>query len=80
MKSKIFFFISGLFFLGTLVSIAAKWSGSASINLGFPVNSTTTVIQLSGATKGWPVLLALILFMAALVFFVTATIRWVLAK
>ena len=80
MKSKILFFASGLFLLGTLASIALSWNGSAGINLGFPVNTTTNVIQLSGATKGWPVLLALILFMAALVFFVTAVLRWILAE
>jgi hypothetical protein len=80
MKSKILFFASGLFFLGTLASIAGAWHGTAGINLGFPVNTTTNVIQLSGATKGWPVLLALILLMTALVFFVTAVIRWILTE
>jgi hypothetical protein len=78
MKSKVLFLVSGLLFLGTLASIAVPWHGTAAVNLGFPVNASTTSMQLSGATKGWPVLLALVLLMSAIVFFVAAIIHWLL--
>jgi hypothetical protein len=80
MKSKLFFLISGLLAAGALACIVVPFNGSISVNAGFPVNTSTTVLQVSGATKGWPVLLALVLLIAAIVLFVTAVIRWLWAS
>ena len=78
MKSKLFFFISGISLLLCFGSLALKWNGNASVNVSFPVSGTS--VQFCGAAKGWTALLALLFLLAAIAFFVIAIIRWLLTE
>jgi hypothetical protein len=78
MKSKFLFIASAAVLLLAFVSLGIGWKGKANVSLASPISST--IVQFCGAAHGWwalggiaAILVAIILFVAALVKLVART-------
>jgi len=74
MKSKAWFAAFGLMFILGIGCIAWRWHGTANVNLGIPVSSTS--VQFCGSASGGLALAGLGAMILSLLLLVIAIFRW----
>ncbi len=77
MRASRLFLTSVLFLVIGLVSLWSKWDGSAGISAGD--NLSAWAVTFSGSVHGWPAMIGEIALLAAIVLFLWALIRLLMA-
>jgi hypothetical protein len=78
MRASRLFLTSVLFLVIGLVSLWSKWDGSAGISAGDTVSAWG--VTFSGSVHGWPAMIGVITLLAAIVVFLWALIRLLMAQ
>ncbi len=78
MRASKLFLTSVLFLVIGLVSLWSKWDGSAGISAGDTVSAWA--VTFNGSVHGWPAMIGVIALLAAIIVFLWALIRLLMAQ